>query len=435
MKTNKLFLSVLFVFVIYCIVSCTKGSSNDTPVTPSNSPTLTAIVPAKALPNSAISITGTNFTTDLTKITVTFNGVAATVNSATSTEIVATVPASAKTGNVVLVCNGTTLTSSTFTVTAGTQTTYAYGNVELISIDGSGNMYAVATGSDVYKIIPGGSTTSTFAGNGYNGIFFVLAGIAIDAAGNVYVADAYRYVINKITPGGTVSVFAGSGTAAYKDGTGTSAQFLSPIGLAIDASGNLYTCDAFRVRKITPAGVVTTLAGSGVSGNVDGQGTTAQFAAIGGIAVDASGNVYVSDTKNLNIRKISATGLVTTIAGSGTAGFADGQGTAAQFTYPQGMAVDAAGNVFVSDNLTTNLSGGSNGPVVFSIRMINKAGLVTTFIKDTYTAATAPGTTINGPIGIATTIWPNGIAFDTSGNMYIANNYIPPFPISKITFL
>jgi hypothetical protein len=150
---------------------------------------------------------------------------------------------------------------------------------------------------------------------------------------------------------GQVSTFAGSGLAGSANGTGTSASFNSPYSVTTDASGNIYVADRanFIIRKINPTGVVTTLAGSGVQGFADGTGTAASFNSITALATDASGNIYAADYTNNRIRKISPAGVVTTLAGSGQIGSANGTGTAASFNVPTGVAVDASGNVYVAD--------------------------------------------------------------------------------------
>ena len=176
-------------------------------------------------------------------------------------------------------------------------------------------------------------------------------GVAVDSSGNVYVADTRNSRIRKIIPEGVVSTFAGS-TWGYKDATGTSAQFSIPTGVAVDSDGNLYVADTdnHRIRKITSGGVVTTLAGSGTEGYHDATGTKAQFAAPVGVAVDSSGNVYVADAGNNRIRKITPAGEVTTLAGSDTAGHHDdATGTAARFDVPTGVAVDSSGILYVAD--------------------------------------------------------------------------------------
>lgn len=186
----------------------------------------------------------------------------------------------------------------------------------------------------------------TQAGAGYAEPF----GVAVDRAGNVYVADAGQHnQIRKIAPDGAQSVLAGSGEG-HADGTGAAASFNTPSGIALDAGGNLIVADTGNhvIRKVSMAGVVTTLAGSGVAGFADGAGRQAQFNGPLGVAADKAGNVYVADTYNDRIRKIAPDGSVSTLAGS-LPGLADGPAAAALFDTPTGIALDARGNLFVAD--------------------------------------------------------------------------------------
>jgi sugar lactone lactonase YvrE len=257
---------------------------------------------------------------------------------------------------------------------------------------------------------------TTFAGNanGGNGtgseaLFYQPYSTATDSAGNVYVADTYNHTIRKITLGGVVTTLAGlAGNAGSTDGTGSDARFTYPFGVAADSTGNVYVADTynFTIRKITSAGVVTTLAGSpGVPGSADGTGSAAQFYYPQGVAVDSAGNVYVGDTQNQTIRTITPGGVVTTLAGSaGVIGFANGTGSAAQFNYPGGVAVDSAGNVYVAD--TNN----------HTIRKITSSGAVTTLAGSHGAAGSDDGTGSDARFN-----YPYGVTADSVGNIYVAD--------------
>ena len=154
-------------------------------------------------------------------------------------------------------------------------------------------------------------------------ILMVQTVIALDDSGNIYVADTGNHRIRKITPSGVVTTIAGDGTAGFADANGTSAKFNNPAGVTVDSDSNIYVTDEGnnRIRKITPSGVVTTIAGDGTAGFADANGTSAKFNSPHGIAVDSSKNLYVTDRGNHSVRKISTDSQVTTIAGDGTAGF------------------------------------------------------------------------------------------------------------------
>jgi sugar lactone lactonase YvrE len=282
-------------------------------------------------------------------------------------------------------------------------------------VDSSGNVYVIEYSNQrIRKITPAGVVT-TLAGSatagfsdatGTNAQFSTPSGISADSTGNVYVADTNNHRIRKITPAGVVTTLAGSGISGFSDATGTNSQFSSPMGICVDSSGNVYVGDSFNhcIRKITPAGVVTTLAGSGVSGFSDATGTNAQFNGVRyGVSVDASGNVYVADSSNHRVRKVTSAGVVTTLAGSGTPGFSDATGTNAQFNALRSVWADASGNVYVVD--TSNRR----------IRMVTAAGVVTTLAGSGVSGfRDATGT-------LAQFDTPTSIGGDPARNLYVAD--------------
>jgi sugar lactone lactonase YvrE len=250
-------------------------------------------------------------------------------------------------------------------------------------------------------------------------------GVATDSAGNIYVADGGNHTLRKITPAGVVTTLAGTaGVQGSTDASGAAARFNSPNGVATDSAGNVYVADTdnHTIRKITPAGAVTTLAGtaSGAGGSTDATGAAASFNFPIGVATDGAGNVYVADTGNFTIRKITPAGAVTTLAGTapglhgGGGGSADGTGPAAFFSSPRGVATDGAGNVYVAD------LGAS------TIRKITPAGVVTTF------AGTAGVTGSTDAAGAAARFFlPDGVATDSADNVYVTDTF--NHTIRKIT--
>ena len=222
--------------------------------------------------------------------------------------------------------------------------------------------YSVQALCRVLDVAPGGIVT-TLAGTARSGSrtdgtgaaarFDQPFGIAVDANGTVYVSDATANTIRKITPAGVVSTFAGSaGAPGSADGTGTSARFTVPYAVAVDTTGTVFVVDHgnHTIRKITADGVVTTLAGTaGSQGSTDGSGAAARFRYPSGVAVDRNGNVFVADTDNHVIRQITPSGEVTTVGGGSSPGSTDGVGTAARFFNPKGIAADAAGRIYVAD--------------------------------------------------------------------------------------
>jgi sugar lactone lactonase YvrE len=322
------------------------------------------------------------------------------------------------TGNYATSCTVSTLAGSGSSGSAdGAPTVSSFFAPEGVAVDSSGNVFVADNNfnNKIRKITSSGMVT-TLAGSGFYGendgtgsaaSFSDPGGTAVDSAGNVYVADTGNNKIRKITPVGVVTTLAGSGSIGSQDGTGIAASFKSPSGVAVHSSGNVYVADQSnnKIRKITPAGVVTTLAGSGVLGSEDGTGTASSFAFPSGVAVDSSENVYVADQSNNKIRKITPSGIVTTLAGSGRIGSQDGMGTASSFFYPQGVAADSGGNVYVADKRNNK------------IRKITPAGVVTT-LAGSGSIGSQDGT------GTAASFWePSGVTVDNSGIVYVADKY------------
>jgi hypothetical protein len=287
-----------------------------------------------------------------------------------------------------------------------------------IAVDSTGNIYVADTRDfTIRKVTPVGVVT-TIAGQaggtgsvdgvGSSARFYDPSDVAVDNAGNVYVADANNYTIRKVTPAGVVTTIAGT-AASYgsANGTGSTARFNEPYGVAVDGAGNVYVADLYNntIRKVTSAGVVTTMAGlAGVSGTNDGTGSTARFNYPSGVALDSAGNIYVADAQNNTIRKVTPARVVTTLAGLvGSHGNVDGVGNAAQFQNPMGVTVDSAGNVYVG--------GGAGG----TIRKVTSVGVVTTL------AGGYPGNS-DGTGSNALFFFPYGVAVDSAGNVYVADS-------------
>ena len=247
-------------------------------------------------------------------------------------------------------------------------------------------------------------------GTGTNALFSDPAAMVVDASGNFFVADCRNHAIRKITANGVVSTFAGQlGVAGTANGTGTAAQFDSPSGLAFDKSDNLYVSDTGNntIRKITTSRVVSTFAGvAGTSGFLDGVTDSAQFNSPLGIAVAPNGTIYVADSGNHCIRAITSGGVSTFAGSSQNWGSADGTGTNASFNSPVGLAFDSRTNLFVAD---------ANND---TIRKITPNRTVTTFAG----AAGVDGST-DGAVTVARFRSPAELVFDRKGNLFVADSF------------
>ena len=302
-----------------------------------------------------------------------------------------------------------------------------------LATDGKGNVFVADTGASTIAMITPAGVVSTFAGipgqpgsaDGSAGQaqFDHPQGVAVDAQGNVFVADSANNTIRMIT-GGVVTTLAGTaGVTGSADGTGSAAEFHGPNGVAVDTKGNIFVADSGNntIRMVTPGGNVTTLAGNSDplngAGFADGVGAAAKFNVPNEVAVDAAGNIYVADSLNRRVRKVTQTptgtnGVVTTLAGSGALGHADGVGTAATFSHVEGVAVDSSGSSLSGTVYVTDQDN-------FTVRRITPAGVVETIIGQAGQVNTNPG----GPLpGIITT--DAGIAIDPNGKLYVS---IPAF--------
>ena len=293
-----------------------------------------------------------------------------------------------------------------------------------VAVDGAGNVYIAdlefarirkVTTAGIISTVAGNGTFG-FSGDGGPATSAALApyAIASDSAGNLYIADAYDNRIRKVS-GGTITTVAGNGTFEYSGdiGPAASAQLNFPSGVAADAAGNFYIADTYNnvVRQVSTKGTITTVAGNGAFGysGDGGAATGAQLAQPSGVAVDRSGNIYIADTGNSSIRKVSPAGTISTVAGTGISGYSGdgGPATSAQMNLPNGIAVDVAGNLYIAD---------SNN---HSIRKVAVDGTMSTVAGTNFAGYSGDG----GPASVAQLDQPSGIAVDSSGNLYIADTY------------
>ncbi len=425
--------NIFTLFILVLIASCSKDS--DTPSEPiAPQLAISSISPSTGPKNTIVTITGTGFSTTNSENVVTINGKVCPIVNSTATQLTVTIPPSAGSGKIKVTVAGSNAESSNFdfkvtttvTTIAGSTIGFADGQGNIaqfkqpfgIAIDALENLFVVDKLNHKIRKISStglvttvaGSTIGFADGQGTLAQFSVPSFLVVDGVGNLFVTDVQNNKIRKITPTGLVSTFAGS-TQGFADGQGINAQFNDPIGIGIMADGNLLIADAnnFRIRKISPTGLVTTLAG-GTFGFADGQDTAAEFKVTYGAAADSAGNIFISDQNR--IRKISPSGFVSTFAGS-VPGYLDGQGVIAQFNSIGGIAIDRSGNLYVTD--------GNNS----KIRKISASGLVTTVAG--VTEGSNDGNEITSQFYA-----PGGITIDNKGNLYVADT--GNHRIRKITF-
>ncbi|MEU1465501.1 NHL repeat-containing protein [Streptomyces sp. NPDC005727] len=269
-------------------------------------------------------------------------------------------------------------------------------------------------------------TIITAAGNGEAG--FVVDGgpaagtklynphsVAVDREGNLYIADASNHRVRKVTPSGIITTVAGNGQAGFVSdgGPAVATKLYHPHSVAVDGSGNLYIADYsnHRVRKVTPDGIITTVAGNGQAGFVSdgGPAVATKLNAPIGVAVDGDGNVYIADYGNHRVRKVTPDGIITTVAGNGQAGFVSdgGPAVATKLNYPWGMAVDGDGNLYIADRYNHR------------VRKVTPNGIITTVAGNGVAGYIADG----GPAVATTLHYPAHVAVDGAGNLYIGDGH------------
>ncbi len=294
-----------------------------------------------------------------------------------------------------------------------------------VAADASGDLFIADTANYRIRKVSASGVITTVAGNGIYGSsgdggpatsasLRSSNGVAVDSNGNLFIAETLSNRIRKVSPSGVITTVAGNGNLGYfgDGGQATQAYLFEPGGVAVDTSGNLFIADSLNqvIRRVS-SGVITTVAGKYGAGNAfAGDGGPATAAGLNypkGVAVDASGNLYIADWVNHRIRKVTAaTGIISTVAGNGTPGFSGdgGPATSASLFYPEGVAVDASGNLFIADSSNSR------------IRKVSAAGVITTFA--------GPGGVLSaegGPATPANLALPTGVALDTVGDLFIAD--------------
>jgi|GEM_PF-3402010 len=293
-----------------------------------------------------------------------------------------------------------------------------------IAVDCDGNSYIADFENAVVRKVSPTGVISTVAGTGVIGYsgdggpataanMSHARGVAVDAAGNVYFSDYNNHAVRKVSTSGIITKVVGNGAGYSGDGGPASAARVSyPSGLTLDGAGNLYIADNGNavIRKVTPSGIISTFAGTGIPGYAgdNGPATAATFFQPAAVHADGSGNLYVADWGNQVVRKVDAAGIVTTIAGNGVAGYVGdgGPATAAKLNRPNGITSDNAGNIYFTEQLNS------------VVRKVNAAGFISTVAGNTLQGYSGDG----GPALLAKLYQPMGLASDCDGRIYIADN-------------
>jgi len=388
-------------------------------------PEVDSITPGWGPMTTIVTVVGKNFGSSPDNIEVRLNGKVAEIVSSTETSIIFTVPKSAGNGAVEVVVNGrssehkpkfqytwmvsTWAGSGDDEIVDGLREGAGFSNPRCIAADRLNNLY-IGDNHAVRKISSAGMVT-TLAGSGEKGYvdgfgtqarFNNVAALAVDSLGNIYVADSDNNRIRKITPDGVVSTIAGS-DPGLENGIGSDAKFHEPLSLALDKKGNLFVADSYNhlIRRVSLANnEVTTFAGS-TNGFADGPAPSAKFSVPFGVCIDKAGNLYVADLYNYRIRKITPDGTVSTHAG-GDQGVTDGQGTNAEFHTPISVGIDSNENIFVMDLATDKL------------RIVSPTRHVSTF-------AGGNQGYLDGQAVSARFASPHGVAVADDGSIYVAD--------------
>jgi len=309
-----------------------------------------------------------------------------------------------------------------FSGDGGPATSAEFNLPEGVAVDASGNLFIADFGNNRIREVSASGIITTVAGNGSQGFsgdgglatsasLNQPTDVAVDASGNLFIADDYNNRIRKVSASGIVTTVAGNGAQGFSGdgGPATSAELYYPNGVAVDASGNLFIAEGGndRIRKVSASGIITTVAGNGTYGfsGDGGPATSASLYVPIDVAVDASENLFIADFDNLRIRKVSASGIITTVVGNGTQGFSGdgGPATSAELYHPTGAVVDVSGNLFIADTYNNR------------IRKVSASGIITTVAGDGIQGFSGDG----GPATSAELNQPGRLAVDVSGNLFI----------------